>query len=959
MDNAANTVQTAGSAQQANLANNAGNTVVAASDGEQLTLVANYDFTGGSLKDTIGGYDMVLKNNASIGTFGDRNNNEALNLKNGDSGNQYAELPSSLFQSVGDDTTIEFAAKSRQADSANYFSFTVGKDASKYLMFYVSTQSAKLAIADNGYHNEPGFKATLENNDNIWHNYRIVVKGDTLALFRDNAFVGMRSDTKIKLSDLGGTTAYIGKSFYGGDKYWNGAIDDIKIYKGAELKMPTAVSIAGDGVVGDKLAMIEGGSTQLTAGVTPADAISADVTWASSDTAVASVDENGKVSALKAGTATITATTKAGGLQAQLPVTVNPLDAQAAAQADVDGAISALKTTTTENLPLTATGAKYDSSIIWTSSDAKRITGTDPNYQSPKNGAADPYQGAGIVTRPAYGDGDAKPVTLTATATKGGAIATKTVDITVKEKTRTAPDTAYAAATFESDGSTGERIWMASTEKNDFFTFQTRNNGNAAIISNSDTKGLRDPYILRSHDGDKYYMVATDLKVSDMGWGDNQRIGSLKLEVWESTDLVNWTRTNAEDGDTGIKVNADTAGMTWAPEAFWDDDLNSYVVFFSTRVYTDDAHTKPVMGKKGRAYNEVHYVLTRDFKTYTNPPQDWQDTGYSRIDATVFKIGDYYYRLTKNEESKDAGSYIATGKSVFLERSKCLTCSTTEASPDNDPETGWQLLDENLLPFEGPESIALNPGDENQNDKGDAFIVMSDSHGYQPFMTSLSALESTNWNNRLSKSNNWGTQKAHGRNVTGRVFSTGMPDKTRHGAFVNIPETVSTALKTWSTVKAVDSKTTAQYDAKTRVAKVGVIAQDEGTVAGNAIFSAGDWSQTVKLASDGTASLTLPNSVAGDVTVAYDGYTDGLVNASNTTVSGVASGQTTPVVPPGDTGTGGNDGNTSDPTKPQHESQSDNAKIPSTGAAVGAIVVAVIVLAAAGIGLLIWHKRKS
>ncbi|MNL66885.1 hypothetical protein D3C87_1914170 [compost metagenome] len=84
------------------------------------------------------------------------------------------------------------------------------------------------------------------------------------------------------------------------------------------------------------------------------------------------------------------------------------------------------------------------------------------------------------------------------------------------------------------------------------------------ITSTADTKGLRDPYILRSKDGDKYYMVATDLCIScGTGWGPAQSAGSLKIEVWESTDLVDWKRTNGEN--TGITINQPSAGMTWAP----------------------------------------------------------------------------------------------------------------------------------------------------------------------------------------------------------------------------------------------------------------------------------------------------------------------------------------------------------------------------------------------------------
>ncbi len=175
--------------------------------------------------------------------------------------------------------------------------------------------------------------------------------------------------------------------------------------------------------------------------------------------------------------------------------------------------------------------------------------------------------------------------------------------------------------------------------------------------------------------------------------------------------------------------------MTWAPEAYWDDDLNAYVVFFSSRMFTDDTRTTPVKNDKtgNSSYAQVRYAITRDFVNFTEP-QMWQDTGYSRIDSTVRKIGGYYYRFTKNEQGGAAGDYITTGKSIFLERSKVLTAPTTEASPGQDPNTGWQLLEQALLPFEGPETIKLNKDDELNTKDDDGYILLSDNFAYRAFI---------------------------------------------------------------------------------------------------------------------------------------------------------------------------------------------------------------------------------
>ena len=71
----------------------------------------------------------------------------------------------------------------------------------------------------------------------------------------------------------------------------------------------------------ESLTLVVGETTTLVATVHPDDATEKTVTWTSSDSSVASVDGSGKVTALKKGSATVTAT--AGGKSATCTVTVN------------------------------------------------------------------------------------------------------------------------------------------------------------------------------------------------------------------------------------------------------------------------------------------------------------------------------------------------------------------------------------------------------------------------------------------------------------------------------------------------------------------------------------------------------------------------------------------------------------------------------------------------------------
>ena len=84
---------------------------------------------------------------------------------------------------------------------------------------------------------------------------------------------------------------------------------------------PTTVAVTGVSLDKSSLSLQEGASETLTATISPGNASNKTVSWKSSNTGVATVD-GGKVTAVKAGTATITVTTADGGKTATCAVTV-------------------------------------------------------------------------------------------------------------------------------------------------------------------------------------------------------------------------------------------------------------------------------------------------------------------------------------------------------------------------------------------------------------------------------------------------------------------------------------------------------------------------------------------------------------------------------------------------------------------------------------------------------------
>ena len=87
---------------------------------------------------------------------------------------------------------------------------------------------------------------------------------------------------------------------------------------------PPPVIVPATGVsLKPSTALVVGGTETLTATVAPTNATDKTVGWTSSDPTVASIDANGKLTALKAGQTTITATTTDGGFAATCVVTVS------------------------------------------------------------------------------------------------------------------------------------------------------------------------------------------------------------------------------------------------------------------------------------------------------------------------------------------------------------------------------------------------------------------------------------------------------------------------------------------------------------------------------------------------------------------------------------------------------------------------------------------------------------
>ena len=295
--------------------------------------------------------------------------------------------------------------------------------------------------------------------------------------------------------------------------------------------------------------------------------------------------------------------------------------------------------------------------ITWTSSNKAVVTDAEADGKA-----------AGVVTR---GARDTR-VTLTATLTKNGYSTTKNIRVTVKAAPAAITEDDYVGYLFGhfiGEGAANqEQIYFAISE--DGRNFTDMNSGQPVITSTVGELGLRDPYMYRSPEGDRFFIVATDLSIfnrggwkkNEQGYYDPSTTGSHYLVVYESTDLVNW------GAPKHIKVAPENAGMAWAPEMIYHEESGQYIIFFASSIMNPETKYKAKP-------NAIYYVATRDFVNFSetkllidNQTDGVAEGGTPReiIDTTIIKIGDWYYSASKDGDNAEANGGIRVMKTQNL-----------------------------------------------------------------------------------------------------------------------------------------------------------------------------------------------------------------------------------------------------------------------------------------------------
>lgn len=310
--------------------------------------------------------------------------------------------------------------------------------------------------------------------------------------------------------------------------------------------------------------------------------------------------------------------------------------------------------------------------VSWSSSDEAIVstkTIKNENYDDTP---------AGVVKRDENED---KDVILTATLKLENLTETKTIPLTVKkapDKLESQDYKGYLFASFTGeDTDTGEQIFFSTSK--DGFHWEDLNDTEPVLTSNLGEQGVRDPFIMRSAEGDRFYIVATDLKIYGKGkgaWDNANYRGSKSIIIWESDDLVNWSEPRM------VKIAADNAGCTWAPEFIYDEKTGEYFVYWASMVQNEG---------ESKALQKVYYAKTRDFYTFTEPKLYISKTDHI-LDTTIIRDGDWYYRISND----------GTASRIKIEKGRNLLGGASEFMYMDTP-----ALD-TLEKVEGPAAFKLN-----------------------------------------------------------------------------------------------------------------------------------------------------------------------------------------------------------------------------------------------------------
>ncbi len=182
----------------------------------------------------------------------------------------------------------------------------------------------------------------------------------------------------------------------------------------------------------------------------------------------------------------------------------------------------------------------------------------------------------------------------------------------------------------------GEQVYFALSK--DGFNWHQLNGGEPILTSTMGEKGCRDIEVVRLKNGG-FVVLTTDLSIAyrmdenyQVNWKEVNSTGSKCLCMWKSDDLITFSEQKR------IYFGRDDFGCLWAPEVFYDEIKDEYVIHWGSTV-AEDNYT----------HMSIYCCTTKDFESFSEPKLFFTKDN-EILDTHLVKIDGTYHLFYKNAE---------------------------------------------------------------------------------------------------------------------------------------------------------------------------------------------------------------------------------------------------------------------------------------------------------------------
>ncbi len=267
----------------------------------------------------------------------------------------------------------------------------------------------------------------------------------------------------------------------------------------------------------------------------------------------------------------------------------------------------------------------------------------------------------------------------------------------------------------------GEQVYFALSK--DGFNWTQLNDGKPILTSTMGEKGCRDIEVIRLKTGG-FVILTTDLSIAyrmdenyQVNWKEVNSTGSKCLCMWKTDDFITFSEQKR------IYFGRDDFGCLWAPEIFYDDISDEYLIHWGSTLAEDNF-----------THMSIFCCITKDFENFSEPKLFFTKNN-EILDTHLVKFDDTYHLFYKNAEHPPMNMH-ATSKNLYgpyehdkafedymatLEKPGSYEAPTTLVLPDGR----WCLM----LDFFGCEKekmgyvpfVSEKPGDSNFKRSDESF----------------------------------------------------------------------------------------------------------------------------------------------------------------------------------------------------------------------------------------------